>query len=154
MTRAEITQTIIVLLFGGTEPTASGMSGLTYNLITHPDVLAKLTAEIEDAFKSEDEITNAKCTQLPYMNAVIQESLRVFPPAPCRFPRRTEAGGVEVDGWFVPGDVSIHNLLSPQEIIAICGRLAVLMACVLTRFCTGVHRGPPISDVPLRQQFL
>ena len=128
MTRAEITQTIIVLLFGGTEPTASGMSGLTYNLLTHPHVLDKLTAEIEAAFKSEDEITNAKCTQLPYMNAVIQESLRVFPPAPCRFPRRTEAQGVEVDGYFVPGDVSIHNLLSSRRIIAICGRLAGLRA--------------------------
>ena len=108
MTRGEITQTIIVLLFGGTEPTASGMSGLTYNLLTHRDVLDKLTTEIETAFKSEAEITNAKCTQLPYMNAVIQESLRVFPPAPCRFPRRTEAQGAEVDGYFIPGDVSIR----------------------------------------------
>lgn len=106
MTRSEIAQTLILMLLGGTEPTATGLSGITFNLLTHPESFKKLKAEVEENFKSACEITNAKCNAMPYMNAVIQEGLRVFPPAPCKFPRRTGPQGATIDGHYVPPDVS------------------------------------------------
>jgi len=40
------------------------------------------------------------------LNAVIEEGLRVYPPVPSRFPRRT-AEGTLIDGQFVPADISV-----------------------------------------------
>lgn len=106
MSRAEIGQTLILLLTGGTEPTASAMSGVTYNLLSNKKVLGKLIEEVRSAFTSTDEITNATTLKLPYLNAVINESLRLYPPVPARFPRRTAKGGDVIDGHFIPGNVS------------------------------------------------
>lgn len=106
MTRPELYQTLVLLLTGGTEPTASGMSGIVYNILSHPKVLQRLTKEISSEFSQGQEILNAKTSALPYLNAVISESLRIYPPVPARFPRRTGKQGNEIDGYSVPKDVS------------------------------------------------
>ena len=109
MSRAEIGQTLILLLTGGTEPTASGMSGVAYNVLSHPRVLQKLKEEIMSEYSPGDEILNTKTSTLPYLNAVISESLRMYPPVPARFPRRTGKDGNVIDGHTVPANVSIQS---------------------------------------------
>jgi cytochrome P450 len=49
-------------------------------LLNHPDKLKTLLAEIDSAFPSEhDSITYAKTQELPYLNAVLNESMRLKP---------------------------------------------------------------------------
>jgi cytochrome P450 len=43
---------------------------------------------------------------LPYMNACLEEGLRMFPPAPIGFLREIQPQGDVVDGRAVPGGVS------------------------------------------------
>jgi cytochrome P450 len=45
--------------------------------------------------------------QCKYLRAVIDESMRVKPPAPAVHPRYTPPGGTEIDGFYVPGDVVV-----------------------------------------------
>lgn len=40
--------------------------------------------------------------QLPYLDAVVKEGLRCFPPIPMSFPRYVPAGGRSIDGFWVP----------------------------------------------------
>ncbi|KAF9883261.1 hypothetical protein FE257_003817 [Aspergillus nanangensis] len=40
--------------------------------------------------------------QMPYLDAVIKEGLRLFPPIPMSFPRYVPQGGRTIDGHFVP----------------------------------------------------
>ncbi|KAL4867824.1 hypothetical protein BDV12DRAFT_186378 [Aspergillus spectabilis] len=40
--------------------------------------------------------------KLPYLDAVVKESLRCAPPIPMSFPRYVPAGGRTIDGYFVP----------------------------------------------------
>ncbi|MCJ1326612.1 hypothetical protein MMC10_003277 [Thelotrema lepadinum] len=109
MSRPEIQQTLILLLTGGTEPTASGMSGVAYNVLSHPRVLTKLKEEVVAAYGDGDEILNTKTSSMPYLNAVINESLRMYPPVPARFPRRTGPKGNIIDGHNVPSDRNFHR---------------------------------------------
>ena len=63
-------------------------------------------------------ITDAEARALPYLQAVIREGLRVFPPvAAAPFYKVVPEGGEEVDGYQVPAGT---NLSTHAAIYAIC----------------------------------
>lgn len=99
-------------MIAGTETTASALSGILYFLLTHPEYEAKLREEIKAHFTSFDELNFNKLAHLTYTNAVIQEGLRLYPPVPIAFPRRSPPQGGEVDGTYIPGNVvcGVHHL--------------------------------------------
>lgn len=110
MTREEIISTSGVLLVAGSETTATLLSGATYYLLSNPVVLKKLQAEIRDAFQSADDITPLSVRspgKLPYLEAVLTESLRMYPPIPASLPRMTGSKGDIIDGRFVPTNTSV-----------------------------------------------
>lgn len=106
MTLDEIKQSFDVLLTAGSETTATLLAGTTYHLLNHSATLKKLVDEVRAAFPSQEDITITSTAQLRYLNAVIQEGLRIYPPAPGTFPRHILSEGDVIDGHFVPGNVS------------------------------------------------
>lgn len=50
--------------------------------------------------------------KLPYLTAVIDEGLRIFPSAPIGFVRTVPEDGDTVDGEFIPGGVCILSFPS------------------------------------------
>lgn len=59
---------------------------------------------------TEDDITINKTAKLPYLNAVIEESLRMYSPVTMGLRRLVPKGGVSIDGHFVPENVSISHV--------------------------------------------
>lgn len=88
----------------GGETIASFFAASTYYLCKSPASLGKLQQEIRSRFQSRSEINATAASQLPYLQAVIQESLRIFPPGSQGFPRISP--GLEIDGNWVPPSVS------------------------------------------------
>lgn len=111
MTYPEYIGAAVIFLAAGSETTATLLSGALYLLLTHPDSLERLTAEIRTYFKSEVDIDMQSTANIPFLQAVLQESLRLYPPAPNTFPRRTPAPGQVICGRFVPAKttVGIHQ---------------------------------------------
>lgn len=107
MTMSQLQSTSSILIIGGSETTASLLSGVTYLLATNPEALQKLTREVRTAFKSEEEINFLSVSNLQYMLACLDEGLRVYPPAPMGFPRQVPKGGARIAGHFVAQDVSL-----------------------------------------------
>jgi cytochrome P450 len=91
----------------GTDTAAAASSCITYYLTRTPKVLKNLQEEIRGSFKSLAEITGASTANLPYLNAIIQEGYRIFPPLPLGLPRIVPEGGESVDGYYVAAGVSI-----------------------------------------------
>ena len=96
--------TLIVL--AGSESTASGLAGITFNLLKSPEALKKAISEIRSAFTSEQEIEPETVKRLPYLAAIVSEGLRMYPPFPEGLPRLTPRQGAEICGQWVPGGVS------------------------------------------------
>ena len=92
---------------GGTETIATLLSGLTYYLLINPDKLARLVAEVRSTFTAESEITVDELARLPYLNACIEEGLRIYQPTPASLPRRVPQEGAFIAGKWIPGDVSV-----------------------------------------------
>lgn len=110
MTREEIISNSGALLIAGSETTATLLSGATYHLLSNPVALKKLQVEIRESFQSEDEITPLSVrnpSKLPYMEAVLMESLRIYPPIPASLPRMIGSMGDVIDGHFVPANTSV-----------------------------------------------
>ncbi|KAF2142717.1 uncharacterized protein K452DRAFT_248194 [Aplosporella prunicola CBS 121167] len=105
----EMHATASVLMIAGTETTATLLSGLTYTLLRpdNADKLQRLKDEVRGAFAAPGEMTMAALAQLPYLQACLEEGLRLYPPVPVALPRITPKGGAEICGEHVVGDTTV-----------------------------------------------
>jgi cytochrome P450 family 110 len=76
MTAEEIKSQLITILFAGYETTALTMSWMIDEIWRNPEVLERLRAEVETL---PDEGPALAYTKLPYLQAVIKETLRLHP---------------------------------------------------------------------------
>jgi cytochrome P450 len=106
LTMAEIESNASVLIVAGSETSATVLAASAYHLAMCPDVLNCLAKEIRTSFKSESDITIVGVGHLKYLNAVVEESLRAYPPAPWSQPRVIRRGGDIIAGYVVPEGVS------------------------------------------------
>lgn len=104
-----------ILLLDGSETTATFLAGVTYLLLKSPAALAKLQREVRSHFSSENEIKGESTSRLTYLNAVIEEGLRLFPPVPIGLPRTCP--GAIIDRWYVPRstEVSVDNYVMSHD---------------------------------------
>lgn len=70
----------MAITLAGSETTASSLCGTIYYLLKNPKVLENLVNEVRTTFSTEEEINIANTCNLKYEHAVIEESLRIFPP--------------------------------------------------------------------------
>ncbi|MCJ1453620.1 hypothetical protein MMC28_003967 [Mycoblastus sanguinarius] len=98
--------TLIVL--AGSESTASGLGGITFQLLKHEEALKKAVDEIRSAFTTEAEIEPERVKRLPYLAAIVSEGLRMYPPFPEGLPRVTPRQGAEICGQWVPGGTYVQ----------------------------------------------
>ena len=89
------------------------MTGTLYYVLTNPAVYVKLTHEIRSAFSTCADISVDAVSRLAYLNAVIQEGMRVYPPGAVGIARFASSGGTEISGKVVPEGVSPFSRLSP-----------------------------------------
>lgn len=109
MSVPEITANSSLLIMAGSETTATALSGVTYLLLRNPAVLRKLTEEIRRRFKKEDEMTLSALGSCDYLNCVLKEGMRMYPPVALGLPRKVVQEEVTIAGNVVPKGVSaIH----------------------------------------------
>ncbi|RDW60756.1 hypothetical protein BP6252_12139 [Coleophoma cylindrospora] len=107
MSIAEIESTSSVLVLGGSETTATMLSGATYLLLTNRHVLDRLVAEIRGHFANEGDINMVSVNKLTYELAVLEEAMRFFPPAPLGSMRKLPPQGDTILGHELPGDTVV-----------------------------------------------
>ncbi|KAI4254187.1 MAG: hypothetical protein LQ352_003234 [Teloschistes flavicans] len=100
------------LVLAGSETTATALSGIIMHLLRNGDVYEKLANEIRDSFTHHSEICAEHVSNLRYLNAVIDEGLRLFPPVPLGMPRVVPVGGAEVSGQWLPAGVCSLSLIA------------------------------------------
>ncbi|KAF4979282.1 hypothetical protein FZEAL_4481 [Fusarium zealandicum] len=73
---------IIAVLLAGRDTTASTLSWVLYELGRHPEVVAKLRAEILSTVGPERTPTYADLKDMTYLKAIFSEILRLYPSVP------------------------------------------------------------------------
>jgi cytochrome P450 len=101
----EITANASILIIAGSETSASALTAAAYYLGKSPACMEKMMTEVRGAFVNESDITADKCARLKYLNAVIEEILRIYPPAAAGAPRYSP--GFVVDGVYIPRGMTV-----------------------------------------------
>lgn len=108
MTEAEMYANAFSVSIAGSEGTATALSGATFLLLRHPEAYRRVVGEVRGAFAAEADITTANMAgKLPFLDAVLNESMRLYPPVAITLPRRVPEGGEKVDGRFVPAGYTV-----------------------------------------------
>ncbi|KAJ4396022.1 hypothetical protein N0V93_000238 [Gnomoniopsis smithogilvyi] len=117
---------VLLQIVAGSDTVATPIRGTLLYLLSTPHVLDKLRAEIDKFFVDRNDATtikNSEALQLPYLQAVIYEGLRMNPPFSGQMGKRTPPEGDTLpDGVFIPGGVDIaHSTLSMQRLPDVFG---------------------------------
>ena len=80
-TDAELVGQATILFFASFETTASTMSWTLFLLAQHPEIFSDLTDELQSVLRGEPP-TGDQLAQLPLLERVIKESMRILPPVP------------------------------------------------------------------------
>jgi cytochrome P450 len=100
-------------MIAGSDTTAISLRAIFYNLACNPEKLAKLHVELDEVDKkstlgSEKHFfTWNQLRELPYLSAVINESLRTHPATGLPLERITPTSGLQIDRTFIPGGTNI-----------------------------------------------
>jgi cytochrome P450 len=78
-------------------------------IMTSPQVYAKLQAEVDATPVSTPVISDSQARELPYLQAVIREGLRIFPPGTGLRSKTVPPEGDTIDGVFLPGGTNIGS---------------------------------------------
>ncbi|GAB7356749.1 hypothetical protein MBLNU459_g7651t1 [Dothideomycetes sp. NU459] len=94
------------LIFAGSGTTANTMTFLSYAVLARP----QLQADIEDEVSHLQEgFTDADLERLPLLNAVINETLRLYCAVPGSLPRVVPQSGATLGGYFIPEGTTVST---------------------------------------------
>lgn len=111
-TPQEIASHFNVIMMAGAVTTATFLSGVLYYLGHNRQALESLRDEIRSTFPSIEAINSKGLLGCVYLNAVIEEGLRIYPPAgAAHLSRIVPKGGCVMSGSFIPEGVCFLPLL-------------------------------------------
>ncbi|XVE94973.1 hypothetical protein REPUB_Repub02eG0056300 [Reevesia pubescens] len=110
---------VLMMFIAGTETTTATMEWAMSLLLNHPEALRKVRAEIVSHVGHERLLNDSDLAELSYLRCVVNETLRLYPPAPILLPHCSSddcmVGGYEipkgtqlmVHAWAIQRDPSL-----------------------------------------------
>ncbi|KAK4272785.1 hypothetical protein QN277_021292 [Acacia crassicarpa] len=97
---------ILEIFLAGSETTSSTIEWALTELLCNPETLSKAKAELSEVVGCEKKVEESDIENLPYLQAIIKETLRLHPPIPMLVPRRAMED-TEFMGYFIPKDTQV-----------------------------------------------
>lgn len=105
MSEEQVLDEVTTLLLAGHETTALALAWTLHLLAEHPEVEARLVDELDRVLEGRPP-TAADLAHLPYLKQVVQESMRLYPPA-WGIGRETTRD-VELGGYRIPRGTQLY----------------------------------------------
>ena len=94
------------MFFGGSETTSTSIEWAMAELLRNPEVMAKAKAELTRSIGPNRRLEETDIDNLPYLNAVVKEALRLHPPAPLLIPREAK-NDTNFMGYSIPKNTKV-----------------------------------------------
>ncbi|KAH1106311.1 hypothetical protein J1N35_010079 [Gossypium stocksii] len=100
--RNKIKHLIFDLFTAGTDTTTSTLEWAMAELLHNPKALLEARRELRQIIGKGNVVDESDVIRLPYLQAIVNETLRLHPPVPFLIPRKAEV------------DIKIHNFVIPK----------------------------------------
>ncbi|RDY13857.1 Geraniol 8-hydroxylase, partial [Mucuna pruriens] len=89
------------IFVAGTDTTASTLEWAMSELVRNKEAMTKAKEELEQITSKGNPIEEADIDKLPYLQAIVKETLRLHPPVPFLLPRKADRD-VDIGGYTIP----------------------------------------------------
>ncbi|KAL1979470.1 hypothetical protein VTN96DRAFT_5729 [Rasamsonia emersonii] len=96
-----------LLIVAGSDTTAAALANTFYFLAKNPPVLRKLQGYLDKLCPNGVRDWSYAKMKFPYLDHIINETLRLKPPVPSGLPRITPPEGIQIDEVYIPGDTIV-----------------------------------------------
>jgi cytochrome P450 len=93
------------MFVAGSDTSSTAIEWAMAALLKHPEVMEKVKVELRKVLGNKTQVEESDIAQLPYLQAVVKEVLRLYPPVPTSY-YRAEAT-VQVQGYTIPKGTTI-----------------------------------------------
>jgi cytochrome P450 len=110
LSEEEVAGEALLQIVAGSDTSASAIRTMMLHVVTNPGIYMQLQAEIDHGITSgkiSSPITDTEARNLPYLQALIKEGLRYYPPAPSTMFKQVPVGGDTIDGKYLPEGTQI-----------------------------------------------
>ncbi|XP_050226889.1 geraniol 8-hydroxylase-like [Mercurialis annua] len=97
----------LVLFVAGTDTTSSTLEWAMAELLRNPMTLSKAQAELEQTIGRGKLLQESHINDLPYLKAIVKETLRLHPAVPLLLPRKARSDVETTNGFTIPKDAQI-----------------------------------------------
>ena len=104
---AHITMGLGANVTAGSDTTSTTLTWAFYNLVRNPHTLARLREELASTGVPAKDLSFRTAQSLPYLNAIIDETLRLFPQTGFGLPRVVPLGGATICGYHFPSGCTV-----------------------------------------------
>ncbi|XP_077230227.1 trimethyltridecatetraene synthase-like [Tasmannia lanceolata] len=94
------------LIAGGKESSAVNVEWAFSELLKHPQIFEKATKELDKVIGKERWVEEKDIPNLPFINAIMKETMRVHPSSPMLAPHFTREDSV-IDGYDIPAGTRV-----------------------------------------------
>lgn len=89
------------MLLAGSDSSSNTVEWAIAELIRHPEIMKRLQAEIDGVVGKERTVSETDIQCMPYLQAVVKEVFRLYPPAPMSIPHQSTEP-TKVWGYEIP----------------------------------------------------
>ena len=107
ITKSELVTNQLAFVIAACQLTTVALSTGSYFLMRDRTKWERLAEEIRSTFASDEAIAVQSTQDLPYLNAVVNETMRIRHPTPISLPRCIPSDGRFLSGQLLPGNVSL-----------------------------------------------
>ncbi|KFA52277.1 hypothetical protein S40293_00629 [Stachybotrys chartarum IBT 40293] len=115
ITRNELNTNSLAMVIAGSQLTMVALSTATYLLLKNPETYRRLQEEVRSSVSTLSELGVESVQSLPYLSAVVDETLRIHHPTPIHLPRIVAPEGQIIDGKWIPGNTVIGVALQTAQ---------------------------------------
>lgn len=94
----------------GTDTSSSTVEWAMAELLRNPKMMVKAQEEIRQMIGGNDAVRELDIFKLPYLQAVVKETLRLHPPSPFLIPRTSESDDVRIFEFIIPKNTQVSSL--------------------------------------------
>nr|AQY76212.1 cytochrome P450 [Thapsia garganica] len=102
----QVTVFIMEMFFAGTDTSSATIEWAMCELLQNPDQMKKIKSELAIVVGANKKLLESDIENLPYLHAIVQETLRLHPPAPLLIPRKA-VQDTNFMGYSIPKNTQV-----------------------------------------------